>query len=322
MIRHYNSILLASTAMSLAHFATEPKQPLGTGHTDSIETGGQSGFAGSISMDIGGEEPTVKTSNEGEQSDHIEVGEGAEGAAEDGPAKDETTDDDAGGDDKADEPGDDTAEDGDLPELPEFKADDPEVVKSYDEVFKTDGKLKMEALSKQWWNNAASAEDGQGHLDEGTYAYLDSLGIPKEMVEAAEAGQAALNTQTNQALYARAGGKPNLDLALRWAANGDKPAYTPAQQKAFNAAIDKGGETAADAIDLLMSRYTKAANVRVSPNKSLGEHAHGGGGEGAAGDVFKSKQEWLDARKDANGNMSKLAAVSAKYRRSPGAKNW
>lgn len=316
MIRHYNTLLLASTAMSLAYFATEPRKPLGNEQTDSIEVGGQSGFAGSISMDIGGEEPTVRTSTEGNQTDHIEVGEGAENAEADGPEADKVQEPDAE-EPEAEAP----ADEGDLPELPEFKADDAEVVKSYDEVFKADGKLKMEALSKQWWNNAQASEDGAGHLDEGTYAYLDSLGIPKEMVAAAEAGQVALNSQANQALYARAGGKPNLDLAIGWATK--TKGYDAAQQKAFNEAIDAGGVKATEAIDLLMSRYSKASNTRVSPNKSLGDDGHGAGGEGGpAGDVFKTKQEWLDARKEAGVNMSKQAAVSAKMRRSPGALGW
>lgn len=331
MIRTSLLPFLLSSAVFMAPPDDDKPGQIGNGLTTSVDLGGQSGFAGSISMDITGDD--VRVSDEGQQTDHIEVGDGAD-ATQQAKPEDNTTaaDDEAAGDGAGTEDDDgttaeDTSDDADLPELPEFKADDPETIKAYDGVFKTDGKLRMDALSKQWWANAQAAENGVGHLDEGTYAYLDSLGIPKELVQQAEAGQQAINTQANQAIYARAGGKANLDLALKWGGPKEKGGlggYTEEQRIAFNEALAAGGVKAAEAVDLLMSRYTKASSVRTSPNKTAadGGHGPGAGGEGAGGDVFKSRDEWLAARKEAGGNMSKQAQVSAKFRRSPGALSW
>lgn len=319
MLRSHIASLMASSAMIAFAPPDDRKGGIGQHTTTEVDTtSDQTGFGGSISMDVDGDDVQI-SDTEGSHTDHIEVGEGADNAEVDGPEADAEGEGD----------GDDTTtsdDDGAEPpaELPEFKADDPEVVAVFDKTFRNaEGKLNMDALSTQWWGNAAAAEDGKGHLTEDTYAYLDSLGIPKDMVNQAEAGLQALNTQNTQALYSRAGGKANLDAAIAWAATGDKPAYTKAQQEAFNAAIDAGGEKAQDAIDLLMSRKDKAASRNPSPRKTAGEHAsQGGAGEGAKTEVFATREEWLAARKEAGRDNNKQAAVSRKFRASPNAGKW
>lgn len=329
MIRNHIASLLASTAMYAAPDGNEGARPKPGAHqTTEVDTGAEQGFSGSISMDIDGDTVNVNDS-EGQRTDHLEVGNDAVNDAPETEDEPEVTDEQDKPDadeeegDKADE--DDTP----LPEVPaEFKADDPEVVAQFDAALKTpDGKLNMDALSNQWWANQAAAEDGAGHLTEATYEYLDHLGIPPEMVKAAEAGQQALNTQANQTLYARAGGKANLDAALKWGGPKEKGGlggYTDAQQKAFNEALKAGGDKAADAIDLLMTRHAKATNTRVSPAASAADAATGGaaGKGGAKADVFTNRQEWLDARAAAGRDTNKQAAVSAKFRRSPAAKDF
>lgn len=316
MLRSHIAGLMASSAMIAFAPPDDRKGGIGQHTTTEVDTtSDQTGFGGSISMDVDGDDVQI-SDTEGSHTDHIEVGEGAENAEQDGPEADAELDPDAPAED---------AGDGEPPvELPEFKADDPEVVAVFDKTFRNaEGKLNMEALSSQWWGNAAAAEDGKGHLTEDTYAYLDSLGIPKDMVNQAEAGLQALNTQTTQALYSRAGGKANLDAAIAWAATGDKPAYTPAQQAAFNAAIDAGGEKAQDAIDLLMSRKEKAASRSPSPRKTAGELAsQGKGGADAKAETFETREDWLAARKEAGRDTNKQAAVSRKFRNSPNAAKW
>lgn len=321
MIRNHIAGLMASTAGIAFAAEGQAKGPQGAHTTTEVDTGsGQSGFSGSISMDVDGDD--VQVSDKESTVDHIEVGAGTADAAEDGPKPDaDDTEGPTDDDEKVEGDEDDTPP----AELPEFKADDPEVIAVYDKTFKSaDGKLNMEALSREWWGNAQAAEDGVGHLSEGAYAYLDHLGIPKEMVQSAEAGQQALNTQSTQVLYNRAGGKANLDAAIAWAANGDKPAYTDAQQAAFNAAIAAGGEKAQDAIDLLMSRHEKASGRRTSPQKSAGEHGTQGQGSngGSKADTFANRDEWITARKEAGRDVNKQAAVSRRFRNSPGAASW
>lgn len=330
MLSNMRNHYLASTA---AYAPAEegggsPRAKPGQYQTTEVDTGSEgNSFSGSISMDIDGDDVKINES-EGRRTDHLEVGNDAVNEPEpDGEAEDEGNAEDT---DEAKDEAETTDEPGDnalalsLPD--EFKSDDPEAVATFDKALKTpDGKLKMDALSAQWWANAQAAADGQGHLTESTYGYLDSLGIPPEMVKAAEAGQQALNTQSQQVLYSRAGGKVNLDAALKWGGPKDKGGdggYNDAQQKSFNDAMSAGGIKAQEAVDLLMSRHEKATNTRVSPRKSAADNANGGtggdDGEGRA-DVFKTRQDWLDARKEAGRDQSKQAAVSAKYRRSPNA---
>ncbi len=316
MIRSHLQSLLASTAL----WATpdDNKGPLGHQTTDSVDTTGGSGFSGSISMDVGGDDVTV--SDVESTTDHVEVGNGAEpGDGEqasdegDGDAGEEANDEAEGGDD-------DAPIDVDVPD--EFKADDPEVVAQFDKAFKDEnGKLNLVALSTQWWANAQASEDGKGHLTPATYDYLDSLGIPPELVKQVEANQQAANATAAQNLYARAGGKANLDAAIAWAVKDGS--YNETQKAAFNRAIAAGGNTAEDAIDLLMSRHEKATKRNsTSPRKSAGEQASAGEASGAEADVFSTREEWLAARKEAGRDTTKQQAVSAKFRRSPNAGKW
>lgn len=328
MIRHHITTLLGSTALWAAPDDTNAggKAPLGQHKTSEVDTSKSSGFSGTLEIGEHGNEMNVSETES--TTDHIEVGNGTEAEKpvpdagdEDHPADKE----DAGEDTDKEEAGDEEAPTvtGEVPD--EFKADDPETVAAFDKALRNaDGKLNMDALSAQWWANAQAHEKGEGALTQSTYDYLDSLGIPPEMVKAAEAGQQALNTQSVQSLYTAAGGKANYDTAIAWASKGDKPAYTPAQKDAFNRALDKGGETAKDAIDLLMSRHEKATSGKhTSPGKTAGEHANGGGSDEVHGaDVFGSREEWIKARQEAGRDSTKQQAVSDKYRRSPNAGKW
>lgn len=289
--------------------------------TVKVETSSVGTTGGHIQMGVPGEDAEVKEGSEtGKQS--VEVGgnpdtvDGDQKVEGDGEADDEEADKEA-----ADAKDEDT--EADDKSLPDFKADDAGVVKAYEGQYKKDGMLDLSTLSTEWWSNRTSAGEGEpGHLNPGTYEYLKSLGIPEGMVKEVEAGQQALVSQSVNALYDRAGGKVNLETALKWATDKDAPAYTTEQRTAFNEAMDKGGVAANEAVDLLMSRHEKADRSRVNPRKTTTEAAGGPGSKSGSGKVFADKEEWLAARKEARGNIRKLSEISKVFRRSPGAKDW
>lgn len=215
--------------------------------------------------------------------------------------------------------GDDDDKDGDKPKpdgeaLPEFDAAKPEVVTAYDARFKSaDKNLNLEAFSAEWWANNAAEKPG---LNEGTYAYLATLGVTKEAAQQIEAGLVSKQSEVTNALYTQAGGKDNLTAAIEWAkADGG---YSPEQKARFNAATGGRDQVAAsEAVDLLMVRFERASKSRVNPSKKPSEEG-GGGGNRAKGhtDGFATKADWLAARKEAGKDINKQTAVSAKFRKS------
>jgi hypothetical protein len=204
--------------------------------------------------------------------------------------------------------------------LPEFKADDEAVVATYNETFKrADGTLNLNALSQQWWENHAANEGKDGSLSEGTYAYLETLGLTREDVKTQERALLALHQQEEGKVHEVFGGKSTWDRAIGWAANGG---YSKAQVDNFNRDYSAGGVRREEAVALLHERFTSAGRQKPVPTNSANGGAGGGQQPKGGGDVFGSKQEWLDARKAAGDDNDKQAAISAKFHRSPGAARW
>lgn len=203
------------------------------------------------------------------------------------------------------EGGEDTEESGDesLEDLGEYDPASDEVVSKFDAAYrKDDGSLNVERISKEWAANAAKNE-GDGTLNEGTYAYLqDQLGIPKEYVKDIEAGLVARGAQMVNAMHERAGGKETFDAALEW---GRKGGYTKAQRDRFNKVLASGDQEAInDAIDALVVRHGKATGRRTpqqrrpaSPQRDVTRTAAQTGVEGYP-DYADYQKEFRAARKD------------------------
>ncbi len=203
-------------------------------------------------------------------------------------------------------------------------------LEAFDAHFKREnGTLNMGALSQQWWDNYAK-NDGNGHLDDNTYAYLEQLGISKEDAQTFEAAQVALNEKNTGSLYDHVGGQQDFEAMVNWGRGDEKagvaPGYSKQQREAFNRALAQGGQLALDAVELLKQRFDAAGKSNLSPSTTTTNTRTGGenhlGGDDTSQGVYGSREEWVQARKDAGNDMNKQALVSAKFRRSPGAARW
>lgn len=150
-------------------------------------------------------------------------------------------------------------------DLGDWNADDEEVGKKFDERYFTekDGSqlLNMDALSVEVAANLAK-EGGTAGLNAGTYGWLkDRLGVSKEYVDQIIAGQLAQREKNEEAFYSTVGGKDLYEAKLEWA----KGVYTADQKARFNAAIKAGGDAAAEALELLNTRWEKAGNKAPEP---------------------------------------------------------
>lgn len=244
------------------------------------------------------------TDLEGDEEENLEADGEEQGAEDDG-----TDGDDVDGDDTA------------LEDLGEF---DPEDTEKWDAQYKgEDGKLNQEALSKEFWANGT--DDSPGQLNEGTYAYLESIGISKQMakdVEAALVTQAdATKTKAEKrddALFARvaeitgdAEAAPDvLKDALKW---GKEGGYTKAQQERFNKVLKGTDEDArVEAVELLVGRFQTAnGGAKQKPRLPKRDATNGRGAPGGTGlKPFKNRAEARQARRDAGNDQKARQKVA------------
>lgn len=209
-------------------------------------------------------------------------------------------------------------------ELPaEYDPANAETVKAYEKAFtKDDGKaLNLDALSQQWWGSVKDGNIDGGTLTDGTYKFLENkFGLSQTEVKEIEAGQVAQRKAERGQLFTLAGGFDKYEAAVKWGASGG---YNEAQRKAFNEAINgRDRAKAAEAVELLVARFGKASGTGVSPKKNTTANATPGGNGKANPDVFRNRDEWQAAIKAAGSDVKQRQAVSDKFRRSPGAKNW
>lgn len=220
------------------------------------------------------------------------------------------------GDDGAEETGDESG-DSEAVELPEtFEADNPETVAAFEKAYLKDGELNEEALSAEYFANVEKGQDG---LNEATYEFLKSKGVPKATAKRVEAllvneADAQKNSAKQQdfALFEAAGGSDALKDMLEW---GKKGGYSESQQKRFNE-IMKGTDLEAkqEAVELLKSRFS--ASDASKPTTPKRDATKGNGKPSNAVKPFANKQEWRAARKAAGENVEALRKVDARARAS------
>lgn len=254
----------------------------------------------------------VEADNEEHDEDTVE----ASGDTTEPNTQDEDTDleDSEGGEQQAPE------------DLGEF---DPEDTEKWDAQYRTeDGALNEEALSNEFW---ASAKDGgPGSLNEGTYAYLESLGVSKAMAKNVEAalvtqadGEKKAVAEGDGALFQLAGdiagdpakGADVLQAALDWGKGGG---YTEDAQKKFNdAAKSKDPVARSEAVELLVNRYIRAnpdaapkPAKQAKPRVPQRDATKGQGRTAGGGKPFKSRSEYREARNQAGDNQSARREVA------------
>lgn len=223
-----------------------------------------------------------------------------------------------------DEDGDQDSGDVDVPEdLGEF---DPADTEKWDARYKgEDGKLNQEALSKEFWSNGNDESPGQ--LNEGTYAYLESIGISKQMAKDVEAALVTQRDATknkaekrDDALFARvadltgdAQSAPDvLKEALQW---GKEGGYTEAQQKRFNAILKGSDEDArVEAVELLVTRFQSANGGATKQKPRLPKRDVTSGQAAPGGNGLKKFKDRAEARaaKKAAGNDPKARQLVAR----------
>jgi hypothetical protein len=162
----------------------------------------------------------------------------------------------------------------------------------------------------------------KGGLPDGTRKYItEKYGIDNATIDAVIRGQIANTMVERDSLFKLAGGADKYAAAIEWATAGG--GYTQAQKDAFNAALDKGGQARADAVEALMARAAKAnpsgfpqARKGVSPQRTTSS----AGSPGTAGDTsglkpFESKAEWSAAyrKAKADGDQQAFDEVRKRY---------
>lgn len=109
-----------------------------------------------------------------------------------------------------------------------------------------------------------------GKLSEASYADLQKMGLPKEMVDQYIAGMEAQASVFDSKVYEAAGGEQQYDAMIEWAKDG----LTAAEKTKFNAALQSMNvDEAAPVIEALKARYTKAegsfSRKRVEGSESI-----------------------------------------------------
>ncbi len=196
--------------------------------------------------------------------------------------------------------------------LPKFDADNADTVAEYDAVFLTDtGAPNLAQFSQDFFKGGEKLSDNH-------YAYLASKGYDKATVDEVIAGQLARRDTAQQAIVQRAGGKANLESAVKWGATGG---YTPAQKARFNQAMQSSDpEVVAEAVDALMLRYRQTpAGRRANPVRTVAGNAGGGGSAPSGVQPYASHAEWqADIRKArAEGNQALLDQSRRRLKASP-----
>ena len=110
--------------------------------------------------------------------------------------------------------------------------------------------------------NAEYAKDGK--LSEGTYASLESKGIPREAVDTYIRGKQADADAFDNAVFNAAGGQAEYSSLIDWAKN----TLTQAEKEAFNEAVTSGNAAKAQlAVEALAARRSKSG--RGTPPTNL-----------------------------------------------------
>lgn len=218
----------------------------------------------------------------------------------------DTEEEDADGEEDEEEP---------LEDLGDF---DPENTEAWDARFKTEeGQLNKEALSAEFFKNY---EDGNPGMNEGTYDYLESLGITKDMVKDVEALRISeMNaakesvSKHDQDLMTLAGGPDPLKAALDWGKSGG---YDKKAQEKFNKIMKgKDYEAKAEAVELLVSRHSKVPKPK--PRQGVRDATKGGSRtQSQKPKPFKNRDEWKQARKDAGSNQAKHREIAKRLTQS------
>lgn len=151
--------------------------------------------------------------------------------------------------------------------LPEFDPANEEVAAKYDERFLSEDAegaqvLNTAAIADEIRANMAKAEGATERPNEGTYKWLkEKLGITRDMVDSHIDGEKAKYVQAKAAMDEVTGGEEVWAKKLAWAstqADGKQGGYTKEQVARYNEAMAKGGQEAAEQIELLNERYAKA----------------------------------------------------------------
>jgi hypothetical protein len=180
-------------------------------------------------------------------------------------AKEKPQDGEEGTEDKTEPAKEETSEEAsDAPyePLPDYTE---ETAAAYDERFikkSDDGEeLNFDAIEAEIRANMAKAEGATERPNEGTYKFLKAkFGITKGVVDDHIEGKKLQAAEITKAFHEVTGGQDVWNDKLAWASSKDgKPGgYTKAQVDAFNAAMAKGGEAAAEQIELMNARFAKA----------------------------------------------------------------
>lgn len=276
-----------------------------------------------ISIEMGGPEGTsIRKEDDEAISSEVSmdgVADDAEnGAADDTSQNDDATDDLEDATDSEDGSGEEeeSEEVGEVEDLGEFDPEDPE---AWDQQYRTeDGEINKDVLTAEFYQN-----EGKG-LNDGTYAYLESMGISKAMAKDVEAAlvtrnQAEEAKNGDAAVFAAAqsfvgegqDGTETLKAALEW---GKKGGYDKKAQARFNKVMQgKDGEAKVEATELLLSRYNRAQPAKNKPKVPKRDITAKAGRKPGGIQPFKSRDEYREAIKEAKGNQKaiKLAAQRA-----------
>lgn len=123
-----------------------------------------------------------------------------------------------------------------------------------------------------------------GEVTDADIGSLEKLGLPRQTIDTYMAGLQAIETLAQQDAEQIAGGKENLDAALKWAATG----LSQAEQDYYERTISTFGSHK-QAVEWLMSKFSKA-----HPSEGTFVQAQPGG----HGDVFNSSAEMQAAMSD------------------------
>lgn len=184
-------------------------------------------------------------------------------------------------------------------EKPEAKVEDnPEAPK---EEPKDEAKDTVEKAGLNWDEITAKVND-TGKLEEGDYAALEKIGVPKQIVDSYIEALTVAREANQAKAFEYAGGQEKLNEALNWAATNLDRQEIDAINKQLASANWKLG------IDALMARHSKTAKGSAEPKLVTGEPSNGG----EAG--FANHAEMIAAinKRDAKG--SRLYDTDPTYR--------
>ena len=274
-------------------------------------------------VSMGDGETVVETTDTNGYEQEVESGvsqrrESASGDADRGdidtPDADEDVDG-AGTSEDDGEGGDGTSEPPSVPEA--FDAEDPENVAAFEAAYLTaDGELNEDIISDEFWRNKDAGTEG---LNEATYEFLKTKGISKAFAKKVEAAFVNQHDADQKSLAAHdlkvmdaADGPDNLKAMLEW---GKASGYSEAQRERFNK-IMQGTDLDAklEAIELLKSRFEKSDAAKPTTPKRDATKGNGKPRPGAQ--PFKTRAEWREARRRAEGDIAALRQIDARAKAS------